>query len=415
MAPQIERLRALFGRPELRRLIERLNERRELGRPLSGPLTLDNASVEERRAIDQLLRRASSTGATLSVSPEALLMQLRAAGLANSWEEVLHAVCGKPNPARVVAAANAQAWEDLWNRLKASAGPSLSIWLDQLRRDGVLKRLSEGDVGLAEQWLNQAFAALRQVPFGDEPIASVAARIAGNSHAFDPGSPLATIILRGIALIHQCAMPFNSAERRELWSKAGVVCDELSAPVLIFNLILPGASPLAEILAAAHAAAMPIHVTMRLLVNTDWRNVVAPAQVYACENPSIVALAARQLGTYSAPIICVDGEPKAAAWNLLGHLRSVGTEIGYHGDFDWKGLAIASRVIGRLNARPWRYSVEDYLAANGTEELAGPPFDAPWSPELTAAMQKRRKLVHEEAVADLLLEDLNIASKQNVK
>ncbi|ACB73827.1 TIGR02679 family protein [Opitutus terrae] len=413
MSPQRERLQALFGRPELRRLIERLNERRELGRPLTGTLTLDTPSVEERRAVDQLLRRATSTGASLSVSPEALLIQLRTAGLANTWEEVLEAVCGQPDPTRALAAANAQAWEDLWKRVKGTVGPSLHIWLDQLRRDGLLKRLSEGNADIAGHWVDQAVAVLRQMPFEDEPIASVAARLAGNSHALDPGSPLATIILRGVSVVHQCAMPLNAAERRELWSKAGVVCDELSAPVLVFNLVLPGASPLEEILAAAHAATIPIHVTTRLLLATSWTQVVAPPRVYVCENPSIVALAARQLGAGSAPIICVDGEPKTAAWNLLGHLRRAGTEIWYHGDFDWKGLAIASRVIARLNARPWRYSEHDYNSAIGTEDLTGAVFNAPWAPELTTAMQKRNKLVHEEAVADLLLSDLEIVSDRS--
>lgn len=411
MAHQPERLRALFGRPELRRLIERLNGRRELGRSFTGTLILETPSPEERRAIDQLLRRTTSAGAALSVSPEALLIQLRTAGLANSWEEVLEAVCGKPDSSRAIVAANMQAWEAFWNRLAESVGPSLQTWLDQLRRDGVLKRLTEGDVDVANRWLDQAVAILRQVPFEDEPIASVAARLAGNSHALDPGSPLATIVLRGISLIHRCAMPLNALGRRELWAKAGVVCDELSAPVLVFNLVLPNAPPLTEILTAAHAAAMPIHITTRLLLSTNWSGVMVPPRVYACENPSIVALAARQLGTNSAPIVCVDGEPKTAAWNLLGHLRDAGAEIWYHGDFDWKGLAIASRVIARLDARPWRYSVDDYLAANGTEELTGSPFEASWFPDLTAAMYRCQKLVHEEAVADSLLTDLNITSK----
>lgn len=413
MAPQIERLRTLFGRPELNRLIERLNERRELGRPLTGTIILDAPSVEERRAIDQLLRRATSTGTTLSVSPEALLVQLRTSGLANSWEEVLEAVCGKPDSSRAMAAAHIQAWETFWSQLKNAVDPSLVTWIDQLRRDGVLKRLSEGSVDTANRWLNQALTVFRQMPFEGEPIASVAARLAGDSHALDPGSPLATIVLRGISFIHQSPMPINAAERRELWGKAGVICDELSAPVLVFNLVLPHASPLTEILMAAHAATMPIHITTRLLLSTNWNMVVSPPRVYVCENPSIVALAARQLGTHSAPIVCVDGEPKTAAWNLLRHLYSAGTEIWYHGDFDWKGLSIASRVITRLNARPWRFSVEDYLAANGTEELAGSPFEASWSPGLASAMLQRQKLVHEEAVADVLLADLNTGTRKN--
>ncbi len=298
MPPTPERLRVLFGRPEFRRLIERLNERRELGRPLTGTLTLDAPTPEERRAIDQILRRTTTTGSSLSVSLETLLTQLQTAGLAESWDDVLETVCGQRDPDRIRAAAKAQAWEQLWERVKPAVAisPPLTIWLDQFRRDGVLKRLSESDAVIADHWLQQAVPLLQQLPFDDEPIASVAARFTGNSHALDPNSPLATIVLRGISLMHQCTMPANAAERRELWARAGIVCDELSAPVLTFNLLLPGASPLADLLAVANAATMPLHVTTRLLLVTDWKAFVSPRRVYVCENPSIVAIAARQLG-----------------------------------------------------------------------------------------------------------------------
>src|SRR3989442_2933986 len=272
MPSERERLRAVFGRPEFGRLLQRLNERRELGRPLSGTLTLDAPTSEERRAIDQLLRRATSSGASLTVSPEALLMQLRTAGLANSWDEVLDTLCGRPDRSRALAAASAEAWEHLWSRMKGTVGQSLQVWLGQLRRDGLLKRLSEGDVTVAERWLHNAVLLLQQAPFDDEPIASVAARLTGNSHALDADSPLATLVLRGISSMYQCSMPASAAQRRDVWSKAGIACDELSAPVLTLNLLLSNASPLSEILMAAHAARMPIHLTTRLLVATDWKH-----------------------------------------------------------------------------------------------------------------------------------------------
>ncbi len=88
----------------------------------------------------------------------------------------------------------------------------------------------------------------------------------------------------------------------------------------------------------------------------------------------------------------MDGEPKTAAWSLLHRLRAAGSEIWYHGDFDWKGLAIASRVIARLDGRPWRYSAADYAAANGIEELAGTPVGTPWCPELAEEMKKAEQV-----------------------
>jgi hypothetical protein len=60
----------------------------------------------------------------------------------------------------------------------------------------------------------------------------------------------------------------------------------------------------------------------------------------------------------------------------------------------------------QLKAIPWRYSVADYMAATGTQELVGAPFEVAWAPGLSVAMEKRQKLIHEEAMADLLLADL---------
>lgn len=413
MSANPDRLRALFGRPELQRLLKRLCERRELGRPLTGTLTLEAALPEERRTIDQLLRRATTSGASLGVPLDALLRQLRAAQLADSWTDILEIVCGPPDPQRIVIAARAKAWEELWARVLASSSnepPFVLNWLKQLRRDGLLKRLSRDEPKTAEGLVRQSVDLFGQLPLDDEPLARLAARLCGNSHALDADSPLATIVLRGVALNYGCSMPASAAERRQLWAKAGVVCDELSAPVLTLNLSLGGASPLTELLAAARAGNVPLHLSTRLLLATDWTSVVVPPRVYVCENPSVVACVNQRLGTASAPLICIDGEPKTAGWLLLHRLRNANTEIWYHGDFDWKGLAIGGRVIARLGARPWRYSADDYLSAIGSEPLRGSPVATPWCPQLAAAMRERRIAIHEETVAELLLMDLQIAS-----
>ncbi len=409
MSANPERLRSLFGRPELRRLVKRLCERRELGRPLTGKLTLEAALPEERRAVDQLLRRVTTTGASLSIPLDALLGELRRAQIAGSWAEVLDIVCGPPDPHRAAGAAKSKAWEEVWSdalALASKTSPIVSVWLDQLRRGGLLKRLSSDEPTNAAIWIRQAIDLFRQLPFDGEPLASLAARLTGNSHGLDSDYPLATIVLRGIALLYGCSIPACAPERRELWSKAGITCDELSAPLLTFNLLIEGAYPLTELLTVACAAVVPLQLSTRLLQTTDWRSIDAPPRVYLCENPTLVAVALRNLGILSAPLICLDGEPKTAGWFLLEKLRSAGTELWYHGDFDWKGVAIAGRIINRVGAKPWRYAADDYLAATGVEPLEGSPVPTPWSPNLATALDERRVVIHEEAVAEILMEDL---------
>jgi uncharacterized protein (TIGR02679 family) len=415
MSANPERLRALFSRPELQRLVKRLNERRELGRSLTGTITLESALPEERRAVDQLLRRVTTKGASLGIPLDTLLGELRKAQLADSWAEVLDALCGPPDPRRAASAAKSKAWGEVWDRalaMSSNASPMVLVWLEGLRRDGLLKRLSGDEAQSAAVWIRQAIDLFRQLPLDGEPLAAIAARLTGNSHGLDSDTPLATIILRGIALLYGCSMPTCAAERRGLWSKGGIICDELSAPVLTFNLLLRGARPLTELLTVGCAAAVPLHLSTRLLQATDWNSVVAPTRVYVCENPSLVAVALRHLGALSSPLICLDGEPKTAGWFLLEKLRNAGTELWYHGDFDWKGVAIAGRIINRVGAKPWRYSANDYLAAKGFEPLEGSPVPTPWCPNLATALDERQIVIHEEAVAESLMTDLRLPANE---
>jgi len=128
--------------------------------------------------------------------------------------------------------------------------------------------------------------------------------------------------------------------------------------------------------------------------------------VFVCENPTIVALAARQLARRCAPLVCVNGQPATPVKILLRQLATAGAQLRYHGDFDGKGIEIARAVITDFGAAPWRMSADDYLAAPKGRALNRPPPATPWCPALAEAMRKECRVVHEEAVAHLLLADL---------
>ena len=93
---------------------------------------------------------------------------------------------------------------------------------------------------------------------------------------------------------------------------------------------------------------------------------------------------------------------------------AAGGELAYHGDFDWPGVAITAKVIGRHGARPWRMTAADYLAGVKAGDmavaLAGNPVPTPWEPGLQTTMHATGRAVYEETVADRLLADLSDAS-----
>jgi uncharacterized protein (TIGR02679 family) len=136
--------------------------------------------------------------------------------------------------------------------------------------------------------------------------------------------------------------------------------------------------------------------------------------VFCCENPSVVHAAARRLRGRCPPLLCTNGRPHAAFWRLGEALVASGAHLRYHGDLDPVGVDIASAVIERLGATPWRMSVADYDAALRCVPEAhwrgGVVPRTPWDPELGRRILETGRVVYEEHVLDALLGDLDAAS-----
>jgi uncharacterized protein (TIGR02679 family) len=122
----------------------------------------------------------------------------------------------------------------------------------------------------------------------------------------------------------------------------------------------------------------------------------------------VVVEAANRLGTASAPLICANSHPGAAATVLLRQLGAAGARLRYHGDFDWPGITIANGIMARFGALPWRLDAGAYRSAAqpGGPRLRDTPVTATWDPSLTEAMLQLGVKVEEERVLDDLLTDL---------
>jgi len=81
-----------------------------------------------------------------------------------------------------------------------------------------------------------------------------------------------------------------------------VVCDPVSTRVLVLNLRLDGDAAACRL--AAALAPKPLWLT--------WRSLAGPfgpgdPDVYVCENPSVLIVAADQLGRRCLPLVCTNG------------------------------------------------------------------------------------------------------------
>jgi uncharacterized protein (TIGR02679 family) len=402
-------------RPELARVVAAVRERRErLGR-IGGRVRIAGATADERRAVAELFGMPTLPREPMTVDLPRFDRALRESRFAVGLEEALILLGG---PLLDLSAERAEArdrWEALWSEAAGHSAvrghPELLSWMGDLRRGGLLRRLAAAaDPG---PLLASALAVLAEIDSlrerrGSDRLPVLANRVLGSAHALDYGRPVATLVLRALAVLADRPAPVSAADRRDLWQWAGVVSDELSCDVLTLGLVPTGGGHLGDSMRSLAAAGEPARLTLRQLAGG--LSFPAGLTVRVCENPVVVAAAADRWGAAASPLVCADGMPTQAVRRLLSDLAAQGALLSYHGDFDWAGVRIANRLFQTLPVVPWRFGAGDYrraLAAGADgPPLFGEPAAALWDPELPAIMAAAGVAVEEEAVLDDLVGDL---------
>ena len=410
-----DRLNCLFGQPELAWVLDRVRRRMERGQSIEGSVTRQAATPAERDAVARLFGRPQRAARGVSVSLDELDGLLRRSGIhAGGLGRAVVELTGPVVIAADVTAAQARGWSHAFARASSvcSGRPGLEPWLEHVRAGGLVRRLAGGSSETGRELLDAVAAVVAALPVSPgESLSAFAARVCGRAHALGEGAPLATLALgaaRALAGLEPPAPDESAAEaRREVWAAVGVLCDELSSTVL--TLGLPGdGSATGRILAAAFECREPVWLTLRQLVRApaQWR-VDDVRSVLTVENPSVIAIAADTLGPRCPPLVCTNGQPRAATIVLLRALAAAGVELRHHGDFDWSGITIGNLLQRRLPIVPWHFDREAYLHAvsshPGTAPLVGVPVTPSWDPELERAMRTEGRQVEEELVASELL------------
>ena len=141
------------------------------------------------------------------------------------------------------------------------------------------------------------------------------------------------------------------------------------------------------------------------------------------ENPQVFEEAIAALdSTSSLPtLVCTSGWPSAATLRLLDQLLEESPDncLYYSGDFDLKGLQIATYLAERYPGRchPWHFDATSYevaLKADGIEVRASELRMLNALPEvfkpLVTRMQEKQKWAFQEGIVELLVNDLRNSS-----
>ena len=367
-----------------------------------GRLTLPVLTPEGRRRLGIVLER-TVVSERRSVSLDDL-----AAGVeritGSTLVEVLAELGHAPEGRRETAAARQAASRDrraalaaVVEELTPSAG-WLVTWADAAWRDGLFAGRSADEVDATVRRV----VTVAQHGGQGRSRTDVAARLLGDAHALDTATQLATLVTR--ALVERD----GPGPERQVWERAGMPLDLVSAPVLTWALPLLGDSPVAVAAAAMTAAGLPLHLSTAALRHTPLR--VAPGtRLLVVENPRLVESAA--LRRLPAGVLCTNGNATTAPVEAIVALRDAGARLRYHGDVDVPGLAMTGRAA-TLGCDPFQMTARAYLAALAAAAEAGAvlPHDpapvppTPWDPDLAVAFAAHRRVVHEEWIMDGLLD-----------
>ena len=423
-AAEGDEVHRLLGQPGLARLLQLIRERLERqgasagAWAISGRVRLREVTAEERAALQRLLGPLPFEDAKDIIVPLAWVdSALRTSPLRMGLVEALERLSGKLRDRPAERAAADTAWRDVFAHAATApvirAQPALAAWIDALRREGLVRRLAGGDAGAGAALLGQAIEVLSRLPLEGTRLAALAQDAAGDPRALERGAPLGTLVLRALALLAETDATTAADSWRELWSRQGAVCDDLTCDVLVAGL-QPSGGTLAAMVRELAAAGEPVRLTLRQLERDPLRFDEGPGTVYVCENPVVVAAAADRLQERCPPLVCLDGMPNRAACTLLKALTSAGATLRYHGDFDWTGLRIANALATRFRFQPWAYTAADYeracAALGAGPPLVGAAVPATWDSELVPAMLTRGRCVFEEHVLDELITGLEQAA-----
>lgn len=379
-----------------------------------GRLTLPALSPEGRRRLGILVDR-TIVGERRSVSLADVadgVARLTGRTFLELLADLGHAPAGR----RELAAARQAASRDRRCTLDAvvdelaPSAPWLPRWADAARRDGLFAGHAAEDVRTTVRRV--VAVAGHGSPGRDgspghdgspgRSRTEVAALLLGDAHALDTATSLATLATR--ALIERD----GPGTERQVWERAGMPLDLVSAPVLTWGLPLLADSAVAVAARTMTTAGLPLHLSAVALRQAPLR-VPPGTALLVVENPRLVEAAA--LRNLPVGVLCTNGNATTAPLEAIEALHRAGARLRYHGDFDVPGLAMTARAMN-LGCVPFRMQAADYLTALEsavTDEVALPhdpsPVPAtPWDPDLAVAFATHRLVVHEERVMDDVLD-----------
>ena len=420
-----------------------------------GSITLTSLKDEERDALSTLFRADFSRQKSITVSLErfakaleltkfsgisalSLLEEIQGQSLLSNADRLAHKERAKATFFKDLASQYTQPYCQIWLQaiLEKNAGTRSIHTMYDTEYDQLSVQMHHVLSGLT--------AINKRQPNEIERLPMFARRITKDPHGFDPNSDTGRILLQALKILNSqvrerdpLTLALSGAEAlTELYYFFGLLRDDLWNFVTCTGITAKASDnqPLGY-LTEAYRQQVTLNLPLREVVRIDKvysgfpepesenpqsldsrRHIIPIDQDRWFDSCARVVFVVENSGVFSAlldlfrdfceeqklkeisnpPLVCTHGQFKLASLLLLDKLVASGTLIYYSGDFDPEGLSMAERLLQRYpgQAKPWHYTLEDYLLARSDQVLSSQrlkQLDRVSSPELAPLKEELLK------------------------
>lgn len=408
---------------QVKRLMTELKKKWISNGHLTGKITLNNISDEEKRDIEGIMGIHFSNSLNAK-DFESAIIQNSVFGDSNI-KEVLELYFG----AKLITSKEKKLikknedeffFESLRKILDDINGnEQLYNWLIKMKTNKsfgyiTLQRLRKTKPNDTLTICSSVFKGINEINQNIYPIAIFASKISGNPHFLDRNSgDGSTLFVSILAYIFEEDYPADSKSWYELLEKANLIKDEIAGSIAIYNVQLLKDNTAHQGAYWCYKYKQPFMLAYCNLNDID-KATTDNNIVYVVENEMVFTTLQKEIKDRNIALICTSGQPSLTAQKLIELLVKGNNRIFYSGDIDPEGLGICDRLWKKYpnNITPWLMDKNDYLASISNEKVSNQrlslldKIENPILKETSILLKENKKAAYQENMISIFIDQL---------